>query len=244
VGFVTPSEADLLRMARALVAGEYDEVERLLCTVRPAPNLLGPTARATLEDTLSKGVVLSFARLGGWRDDGSGRLWERSELPPLQFTSATVVLLQWLLRANLLEKEPAVLKLPKLRFGDELMLVLTLKLLQGTACERAAAMQAPFRTSVACWLVFPGVLASVAPLEGKLVLDLAHDKPYAFADPLLRVWVRLYCRIVAPSEDDIAREVHRYALPRLARTEPALAMATMGGAGEEEKKGWGIIEID
>ena len=41
------------------------------------------------------------------------------------------------------------------------------------------------------------------------------QKRYSFADPLLRVWVRLHCRPSAPSEDDLAREMHRYALPRL-----------------------------
>jgi hypothetical protein len=72
-------------------------------------------------------------------------------------------------------------------------------------------------------------------------------KRYSFTDPLLRVWVRLHCRPSAPTEDDLAREVHRYALPRLPAMdgpkaeppkpapEPALAMAGPGS---------GIIEID
>jgi hypothetical protein len=74
----------------------------------------------------------------------------------------------------------------------------------------------------------------------------ARQKRYSFTDPLLRVWVRLHCRAIAPTEDDLASEVHRYALPRLPPSEPALAMATAGnvGAGEEDKKAWGIIEID
>ncbi len=77
-------------------------------------------------------------------------------------------------------------------------------------------------------------------------LITARHKRYSFADPLLRVWVRLYCRASAPSEDEIAREVHRYALPRLPQAaEPALVGVTAGGGpGEDEKKGWGIIEID
>jgi hypothetical protein len=63
------------------------------------------------------------------------------------------------------------------------------------------------------------------------------------------VWVRLHCRATAPSEDDLAREVHRYALPRMPpiperketpkpqpEKEPAFAMA--GGPSS------GIIEID
>jgi hypothetical protein len=71
-------------------------------------------------------------------------------------------------------------------------------------------------------------------------LVTARQKRYTFTDPLLRVWVRLHCRASAPTEDDRAREVHSYALPRLPQTptEPAFAMATAGGGGS------GIIEID
>lgn len=77
-------------------------------------------------------------------------------------------------------------------------------------------------------------------------LVASRHKRYSFADPLLRVWVRLHCRPSSPTEDDIAREVHRYALPRMPQvseppkpapqSEPAFAMA--GGPSS------GIIEID
>ncbi len=73
-------------------------------------------------------------------------------------------------------------------------------------------------------------------------LVAARQKRYRFADPLLRVWVRLHCRVSAPTEDDLAREVHGYALPRLPaddvrpQPEAAYAMATAGSSG--------IIEID
>ena len=76
-------------------------------------------------------------------------------------------------------------------------------------------------------------------------LVTSRQKRYTFTDPLLRVWVRLHCRASAPTEDELAREVHRYALPRLpqpaepppaTQTEPAFAMA--GGPPS------GIIEID
>ena len=76
-------------------------------------------------------------------------------------------------------------------------------------------------------------------------LVTARQKRYSFTDPLLRVWVRLHCHPIAPTDDDLAREIRRYALPRLPQGEPALAMAAAGAAaGEEEKKAWGIIEID
>jgi hypothetical protein len=80
-------------------------------------------------------------------------------------------------------------------------------------------------------------------------LVASRQKRYSFTDPMLRVWVRLHCRATAPTEDDLAREVHRYALPRLPAMperpaeakaqpdkEPAFAMA--GGPSS------GIIEID
>ena len=77
-------------------------------------------------------------------------------------------------------------------------------------------------------------------------LVTSEHKRYRFIDPLLRVWVRLHCRPSQPNEDDVAREVHRYAMPRLphqaapqpAPGEPAFAMATAGGGAS------GIIEID
>ena len=77
-------------------------------------------------------------------------------------------------------------------------------------------------------------------------LVTSRQKRYTFTDPMLRVWVRLHCRPSAPTEDDLAREVHRYALPRMPpqseaaatpSTEPAFAMA--GGPPAS-----GIIEID
>lgn len=80
-------------------------------------------------------------------------------------------------------------------------------------------------------------------------LVTSRQKRYSYTDPLLRVWVRLHCRATAPTEDDLAREVHRYALPRLppasepgstppapAQPEPAFAMAGSPSSG--------IIEID
>src|SRR6266850_2092384 len=76
-------------------------------------------------------------------------------------------------------------------------------------------------------------------------LVTSRSKRYSFTDPLLRVWVRLHCRPSGPTEDDVAREVHRYAVPRLPQpsepkpapqAEPAFAMA--GGPPS------GIIEID
>jgi hypothetical protein len=71
----------------------------------------------------------------------------------------------------------------------------------------------------------------------------SRQKRYRFADPLLRVWVRLHCRATPPSEEDIAREVHAYVLDRLPQASPALALAAAPRAVGPERN-WGIIEID
>jgi hypothetical protein len=70
-------------------------------------------------------------------------------------------------------------------------------------------------------------------------LVTSRQKRYSFTDPLLRLWVRLRCRPTAPVEDEIAREIHRYALPRLPQlSEPSYMMVAAGGGKS------GIIEID
>jgi hypothetical protein len=78
-------------------------------------------------------------------------------------------------------------------------------------------------------------------------LIVSQRKRYSFADPLLRVWVRLYCRTSCPSDEDVAREVQAYALNRLPQPEPAMVVAGGGGESDmedEDRKPWGIIEID
>jgi hypothetical protein len=72
-------------------------------------------------------------------------------------------------------------------------------------------------------------------------LIVSRQKRYSFADPMLRLWVRLHCRAVPPSEEDLARELHAYVQSRLPHAEPALALA---GTPIERDKFSGIIEID
>jgi hypothetical protein len=77
-------------------------------------------------------------------------------------------------------------------------------------------------------------------------VDLVESKQkrYRFADPMLRLWVRLHCRPAPIAEDDLAREVHAYAMLRLPQPgtppapEPAPALAMAGATSDA------IIEID
>ncbi|OFW15267.1 MAG: hypothetical protein A3H29_19710 [Acidobacteria bacterium RIFCSPLOWO2_02_FULL_67_21] len=78
-------------------------------------------------------------------------------------------------------------------------------------------------------------------------LVLSRQKRYSFTDPLLRLWVRLHCRPTPPTDEDVAREIQRYALERVPPRdhEPAPALAYAGvEATPDERKSWGIIEID
>jgi hypothetical protein len=72
----------------------------------------------------------------------------------------------------------------------------------------------------------------------------SRQKRYRFADPIMRLWVRLHCRPAPIGDDDLTREVHAYAVARLpqvstppAPVEPSPVLA-MAGASD------GIIEID
>lgn len=73
-------------------------------------------------------------------------------------------------------------------------------------------------------------------------LIVSRQKRYSFADPLTRLWVRLHCRPVPPSVDEVAREVQAYAMARLPQMEavPEMATAAVGSARKES----GLIEID
>ena len=76
-------------------------------------------------------------------------------------------------------------------------------------------------------------------------LVTATQKRYSLTDPVLRLWVRLHCRPAPPPEEEVAREVQQYALALVPQPEPAAALAYAGAeASPEERKGWGIIEID
>ncbi|CAN5884586.1 hypothetical protein BH18ACI5_BH18ACI5_18560 [soil metagenome] len=71
-------------------------------------------------------------------------------------------------------------------------------------------------------------------------LIVSRQKRYSFADPILRLWVRLHCQSTPPTEEQTAKEVHAYVLSHLPASEPTLALA----APADSEKNWGIIEID
>ncbi len=73
-------------------------------------------------------------------------------------------------------------------------------------------------------------------------LIIAHHKRYSFTDPVLRLWVRLHCHPTPPANEQVATEVQHYAAARVPERS-ALAYADVEPT-PEERKSWGIIEID
>ncbi|MFI5177672.1 MAG: hypothetical protein ACHQO8_03875 [Vicinamibacterales bacterium] len=72
-----------------------------------------------------------------------------------------------------------------------------------------------------------------------------QGKRYAFEDPVLRLFVRLYAQPVPPSDDVIVREVGMYARPRLSGLrEPASVATASTKDALAEGHASGIIEID
>lgn len=71
-------------------------------------------------------------------------------------------------------------------------------------------------------------------------LIVSRQKRYSFVDPLTRLWVRLHCRPMPPSVDEVARQVQAYAVARLPQPEPVMEMAGVASARKES----GLIEID
>ncbi|NOT46115.1 MAG: helix-turn-helix transcriptional regulator [Acidobacteria bacterium] len=81
-------------------------------------------------------------------------------------------------------------------------------------------------------------------LEDVDLITSVH-KRYSFTDPVLRLWVRVHCRPVPPTEEQVAEDVQRFALGKLPRTDTAPTLAYVGAdATAEERRSWGIIEID
>ena len=73
-------------------------------------------------------------------------------------------------------------------------------------------------------------------------------KRYAFDDPLVRLFVRLYTGCTPPVHDDIVREVRAFARARMTASEPVAVPARRSSepalAVADAVRDTGIIEID
>ena len=88
----------------------------------------------------------------------------------------------------------------------------------------------------------PGSTKDYLTWLGDVDLLVFERKRYRFADPLLRVWVRLHGRSLPPTTDEVAAEVHRYVLEGAPLWEPGPVPAAR--VAPRADRSWGIIEID
>jgi hypothetical protein len=170
---VAASEAELIAIARALIAPGGRDVWPTLAAGRALPAAIGPTCEALFADALA----LAWPAL--WRRDGGGprasltdggrrvvrgRLWERCAPAPLRFTAATLQLVRWLVASPLgAGTEVAELDAMPLSIGDEVALYLALDLAAGTAAQRVLARQPMTRASPLAWLGFAHWMAGPPP---------------------------------------------------------------------------------
>lgn len=234
---VTAQESELLRIARAVVGlSSYGEVERLLVTQRAAPTEIGPTAMELLQETLSRGVGLAVMRGGGWQQERSKRLWERTTLPPIDFQASSFQLLHWMLRTPL--SESALKGLPGKAgpsWADEALLALALTMVADTSCERGFASQARVRSSPLCWVLQPAALARAEALgaDGP-VIDLGDDSALTF---FLEAWQPTFARSWARMEQGKAAAMDPAELTRVGRAQDAVLGALLKAADASKRRG-------
>ena len=75
------------------------------------------------------------------------------------------------------------------------------------------------------------------------LLDV-RQKRYSFADPVLRLWLRLHGQATPPGDEDLAREAQEYAVQRFPYMEPAMTIAESPTNDVGQDRSWGMIEID
>ena len=176
---VAASEADLIEMARALVAPEAADVWALLAGARPMPGTISPACARLLGEALGQ-VWPALWRRGAVP---GARPWD---LPPmaLTFGASTLELLRWLVGTPL--GAPPSTHLPPrargaLTLGDQIVAYLALAVADGTPAQAAIAAQPLVRAAPLAWLGFadvlgasssPAVLAAIAaaPMQAAMLI--------------------------------------------------------------------------
>jgi FtsH ternary system-associated peptide len=222
---VAASEHDILVMARVLIAGPaaQDDVWSLLCAGRVMPPKIGTTCAELLEETLRM-AWLALAQRGGWRPRASvgrsgntarGRVWDRYQAIPLEFSSATLSLLRWLVAQSFAAPPSTIATLPAapLTIGDQVMVYLALDATRVTPAARVIASQPFVHASALAWLGFAPLLAGKGPPPANF--DSLTDGAGAV--------------VVEALSDELARRWYAAELPKRQIEDPQ-ELITLGGA--------------
>jgi FtsH ternary system domain X6 len=163
---VAASEADLVTMARALIAPHTYDMWSLVASSRPMPPKIGPTAARLVADALAQMWPALWkrdgARPGASIDNGRvvrGRGWERHAVTPLVYSSTTIALLRWMV-GNALASGGHIEKLPTMpvQIGDQIAIYLALDVTAGTPAQAVIARQPLVQATPLAWLGFPHLM--------------------------------------------------------------------------------------
>lgn len=158
---VAASEADLITMARTLLAPQTHDAWSALCRSRKLPDKIGETAEYVLEETLRQ-TWPALWRRGGTQprqglDGKRGRGWQRAAAPAeLAFSAATMHLLRWLVAQPLGAPASTLDRLgpQPLAIGDQVLVYLALDAAASTPAITGIARQPFVRACPLAWLGF------------------------------------------------------------------------------------------
>jgi hypothetical protein len=198
---VTPAEAELLAVARALVTPDAGASIEGTLGDPILVTKIGPTAMAVLKSTLARGTVKMLARLGGSRprvrpntgNTRATRVFEVRPSPNLAFSKYTFELVRWLTATPLHVREAGKFDAVPATLGDELCAYLALRLVSGGRFERVVASAPGLRTRLS-WLGFSRSLArfgaetSPPSLEGILATEDRRTVVECLAGDLAQRW--------------------------------------------------------
>lgn len=162
---VAASEAELIRLARGLVAPEPAEVHALIHRPRALPPAISTSCARLLADALSHAwpALWRRGRVGPQLRDAlapGGRFWDDHAPVGLAFSAATLELLRWLL-AGRARGEP--LGESPLTLGDQVIVYFALDATAGHPVQDLLAAQPRIRAAPLAWLGFADRLGGPMP---------------------------------------------------------------------------------
>ncbi len=193
---VAASESELIMMARALVQPHAHDTWGYLAGSRAMPDAIGPTCEALIADALSH-IWPALWRRDGARPRASvldgrvvrGRGWQRYAPTPLEFTSATLALLRWMISMPLATGgDVPELAAQPLSIGDEVAIYLALDLAADSAPQRVIARQPMVRRSPLAWLGFAHLMTGEPPDFAPLVTGAGAVVVDALSNELAVRW--------------------------------------------------------
>ncbi|MCX5741669.1 MAG: hypothetical protein NT062_04115 [Proteobacteria bacterium] len=218
---VAASEADLLMMARTLLAPAQHDAWSAMCRTRKLPPKIGETCADVLAQTLAQTWVALWRRGGTAPTPGvdgkRGRGWERTPPQPLVFSPTTLTLLRWLVATPLGAPASTLDRLPPptgpLAIGDQVMIYLALDMASTSPAAAGIARQPLVRATPLAWLGFPH-LFDEAPKDTVDFDSLTHGAGAIVVEALA---------------GEIARRWHQIELTKRAITSPE-QLSTLGTA--------------